>query len=574
MTARPVSGAEALVRVLEQLGVTHAFGLPGTQNLALFEALRASRLRTVVPTHELAAAFMAGAFHRACGRPAMLVSIAGPGFAYTLPGLAEARLDSAALIHVTNAPPHGPGSQFRLQELKQAAIAHPLVKGLVVVDRPQDMAAAAARAHAAALEGEPGPVMIKVAESAWGPLGEGPGRLPDGHTLAAPVPPADPDGVLTRLRAARRPVVLAGQGAQGDAAGLLALLERLGAPLVTTGSGRGVVAEDHPLAMGYDTQRGTSDALNALLERADLVLVVAAKLGHNGTAGFRLRLPPERTVHVDASPEVIGANYPVAAGAAMTTAAFLAAAAREDLGPAEWEPEELVSWKGRLSVPLAEGPEPRMGGVPPATFFRALRNALPRDAMLVTDSGTHQVLTRRHVPVLAQRGLLFPSDFQAMGFGVPAALAAKLAAPERTVVAVVGDGGMAMSGLELATAVREGADLVVVVCRDGYLGQIRLQQVAEYGRTHGVRLAEVGYAALAAAVGARYAALGPEVADTVRRAVEAGGVWLLEVPVGDSAAVTLHRLEGAARAVGRVVLRGRVRSLARRVWRLVRGRGR
>jgi acetolactate synthase-1/2/3 large subunit len=564
MSRPPETGAEALVRALERLEVRHVFGLPGTQNVALFEALRGARLRTVVPTHELAAAFMAGAYHRASGRPGILVSIPGPGFAYTLAGLAEARLDSAALVHITGAPPPGPGNHFRLQELKQAAIAGPLVKGLVLVERPEDVGEAVVRAHATALAGEPGPVMVKVADSAWGPLVSGSAQAP-----AAEMPPVDapdPEAVLARLRAARRVVLLAGQGAQGAPGPLVALAERLGAPVVTTASGRGVVPEDHALAMGYDTQRGTLAALNELLAAAELVLVLGCKLGHNGTAGFALRLPSDRTVQVDASSEVLGANYSVAASVAMPVEAFLDLAGREDLAGGGWTEVEVAGWKERLGGLAGSPVEPRIAGRPPAEFFRALRSALPRDAILVTDSGLHQVLARRYCDVLAPRGLLSPSDFQAMGFGLPSAIGAKLAAPERPVVALLGDGGFAMSGLELATAVREGVDLVAIVFRDGYLGQIRFQQLSEYGRSHGTTVASLDYDAFATATGARYARVEDDVGDAVRRA-SAGGVCLLEVPVGDSAALFARTLKAVAKTSARRVLPRGVHSILRTVWR-------
>jgi acetolactate synthase-1/2/3 large subunit len=209
-----------------------------------------------------------------------------------------------------------------------------------------------------------------------------------------------------------------------------------------------------------------------------------------------------------------------------------------------------------------------MGGQSAAEFVRELRDLLPRDAVLVTDSGLHQIVARRHFEVRAPGGLLVPADLQAMGFGLPAAIAAKLAAPERTVVALVGDGGFAMGGLELATAVREGLDLMVVVCSDGHLGQIRLQQLGEYGSTHGTMLPEMDCAAVAEAVGAGYvrtdAGLGQVPPDAWR-----GGVWLVDVPVGDSRGTLGRRIRGGVRRAGRtlapLLARSLMKALRRRV---------
>src|SRR5690606_9481424 len=160
-----LEGGLELTRALEALGVTHVFGLPGTQNVPLFEALRRSRLETVVPTSELAAAFMAGAYHRASGRPACLVTIPGPGFAFALPGLAEARLDSAALIHVTVAAPEGPEARFRLQAIPQRALGAQLAKAVLRAARTEDVAATLRAAHELATGGEPGPVIVELGDA-------------------------------------------------------------------------------------------------------------------------------------------------------------------------------------------------------------------------------------------------------------------------------------------------------------------------------------------------------------------------------------------------------------------------
>jgi acetolactate synthase-1/2/3 large subunit len=398
-------------------------------------------------------------------------------------------------------------------------------------------------------------------------VGSEPGRVPEEHTFAAATAVGSLTPVLDRLRGARRVVVLAGQGAQRAAEGVRRLAERLGAPVVTTGSGRGVLAEDHPLAMGYDNARGSVDELNRLLAAADLVLVLGAKLGHNGTAGFRLRLPLDRTVQVDTAAEVLGANYGVVASVAIPVERFLEAASGLELVGGGWPAAEVAGWRERLSARGGK-PEPRVGGRSAAEFFRELRAALPRDAVVTTDSGLHQIMTRRHFDVFAPSGLLLPTDFQAMGFGLPAAIAARLANPDRPVVALVGDGGFAMSGLELATAVREGLDLGVVVFNDGYLGQIRMQQIRDFGRASGTGVAGLDYAAFAESVGARYASLDGElgVAAAVRTALS-GGVWLLEVTVGESLATTRHRAAGIARRAGRKVVRGRARSFLKALLR-------
>src|SRR5262249_36853940 len=173
-----------------------------------------------------------------------------------------------------------------------------------------------------------------------------------------------------------------------------------------------------------------------------------------------------------------------------------------------WTAEALAPWRARIRAPDSHEPEPTIAGQATAQFFSRLRAALPDESLIVTDSGLHQVLARRYLEAQEVHGLLVPTDLQAMGFALPSAIAAKLAAPSRPVLALLGDGGILMSGLELAVAVRERLALTVIVFNDGYLNQIRMQQLRDSGQQHGVALPDIDFAALAMAVGARYVAGG------------------------------------------------------------------
>jgi acetolactate synthase-1/2/3 large subunit len=553
--------SEILCSTLQSLGVDCVFGLPGTQNTELFDGLRRARLRTVLATHELAAAFMANGYARASGRVGVIATIPGPGFTYALTGLAEARLDSVPLLHIVGPPARHPGRRYQLQALDQATLAGPLVKRRFVVDTPRDLARVAAEAYRAAQEGEPGPVVLEVGDEVLGA---------DAPSDPSPIPPTpdqlpDPAGLaeLARLfAAARRPALLVGQGAAGAADRLGALAEARQIPVLTTPSGRGILPEDHPLCMGFDVLRGGVEEVNALMEAADLILALGCKLSHNGSAGFQLRLPPDRLVQVDASAEVLGANYPgrllLHARVAPVIEACLATT-RSDSAPAEagWSPAEIAGYRDRIRRWNAGHPEPSIAGAQPSTpaaFFDSLRRVLPRDGILVTDSGLHQVLARRHFPVLAPRGLIVPSDFQSMGFGLPAAIGARLAAPDRPVVALLGDGGFQMSGMELLTAAREGLPLVVVVFNDGLLNQIRLQQVGNFGHTHAVRLNNPDFAGLAAAFDVRYLAWHSGAEEELRAAFTAAGPTLMEVGVGGSGAIAALQANRMAREAARSLL--------------------
>ncbi|MGE5686700.1 MAG: thiamine pyrophosphate-binding protein [Gemmatimonadota bacterium] len=550
-----MTGADLACRALERLGVTHVFGLPGTQNVPLFEALRGAAFRTVVPTHEMGAAFMAAGYSRASGRVGVLTTIPGPGFTYALTGLAEARLDSVPILYLVGQPARGPGKRFQLQAIDQAAIAAPLIKARLDVSRIEDFPRAVAEGHRLALAGEPGPVMVHY----------DPALLGAETTAAVPAEaPGAGDGAsgiegitetLELLGRAKRVVILAGQGANGAGDLVRLLAERLGAAVITTTSARGVVAEDHPLVVQTDL-RGAG-GVNELVAASDLVLALGVKFSHNGALGFQLRLPEGRLVHVDESPESLGANYParlpIRANVGAWIEELIHRAPAAPVGPG-WAPDELDARRARLAQSSVFPVEPRVAGAEPAAFFAALRTALPRETCLVTDSGLHEMLARRHFPVLAARGLIVPTDFQSMGFGLPAAIGARLAAPERPVVLVTGDGGLAMCGLELLTAVKERVTLPILVLNDGRYGLIRLDQIRQYGHAFGVDLPALDFAALAEATGAGYAAPDEDLAQAIRRALDAPGPTVIEVPVGDSSAMRRARAGAQARNAGRKLL--------------------
>ncbi len=562
------TGAQLLCRALEAGGVRHAFGLPGTQDLGLHEALRRSAITFANTSHELAATFMANGYYRASGRVAPVFAIAGPGFMYALAGLAEARHDSVATLLVVGAPPAGV-RPFQFQGLDQEALARPLVKGIVLLREAGEVERLTREALDLALGGEPGPVLLQWAPEALGGLARpcAPVARP---SPAAPV--AGPGPSLQRaaalLGAARRPVVLAGQGALGAPAALEALATRLGAVVVTTTSGRGVLPEDHPRSLAFELARGGLDGLNHLLAAADAVLVLGCKLGAASTGDFRLRLPGPRTVRVDASPEVLAAGDPVAVSLERRVEDFLVELAAS-LGPATdrpgagWTPAEAATWRAALGTGAGGRlPEVTFHGVTPPSaqgLLAALRRALPRHGVVVTDSGQHQELVRRWFPVWQPRGLIVPSDFQSMGFGLPAAIGAALAAPGRPVVAILGDGAFAMTAPELLTAVRLAVPLVVVVLADGHLNRIRLQQLGTTGHAHGVDLLNPDFGALAEAVGAAHELIDGDAEGAFRRALDRPGVTLLEVRLGDSPAVLRARLRGAARGWGGGALGRRLR---------------
>ncbi len=324
-----------------------------------------------------------------------------------------------------------------------------------------------------------------------------------------------------------------------------------------------MISEDDPRSLYYDYSSGGGDSVNEFIAQCDLVLAVGCKLSHNGSGGFKLRIPKEKLIHVDSSERTLNANYPAQLAVQAEAASFLEALLPTIAGAESsngWPLEAIAQWRGRFLeeeacrlkyVPmLAAG-----SGLSCEQFFKALRQALPDDSILVTDSGLHQVLTRRYFKVLAPRGLITPADFQSMGFGVPAAIGAAVTSPKRRVVLIIGDGGMAISGLELLTAIREKLNLTVVVFNDGYLNLIRTQQIDGGLGEFGTSLASPDFALLAESLGIGHYLLGDKPEEAISSSVNAPGVNLLEVVLGDSAGFASARIKGKVKRQVRKVVR-------------------
>ena len=540
-----MNSAERVCESLRELGVSHVFGLPGTQNVLLYEALRTSGMRSVVASDEGAAAFMAAGYARASGQVGVLTTIPGPGFVYALAGVVEAQHDSVPLLWLTLRQEES-GQAYQLQRIDQAAMAKPVVKRCMLVDRADELAHALREAHAEAAAGEPGPVLLEIASAV---LEAECARA--GSPALTVSDTVDIRPVTALLGQCVRPVIYAGQGAQGAAEEARRLAERLRAPVLFTSSGRGVLPDTHPLAFVKDFSTGVGNVVPELIDRADTVLALGCKFTHNGSGGGRLQLPEHKLVRIDSSSAVLSANYPARLAVQARVEDALAQLAEVDLPRSQWAEHDLVEWRARLArenaSPISHEPVLEDSARSVREFFQALAATTGARAVYSADAGLHQALTRRYAVTMLPRGLLCPSDFQSMGFGLPAAIGAALARPEACVIACVGDGGLALSAGELLTAVREGIDLVVVVFSDGQLNLIRRQQVTRFGHESGVRLRNPDYSALAEAVGCSYFPVVGDLTSLAHEVTRTPGVRLVELRLVDTPSFHLRQVRSAVR---------------------------
>lgn len=554
------TGAEAICAALSEAGVDTLFGVPGTQTVAFYEALRRSRIRTVTATHELAATFMAQGYFRASGRVAAISAIPGPGFAFALAALPEAKADSAGLLLFVGQPPACPHGRRRSQAVDQAAMARPVVKAVLQIEHADRAREVVLQACDLATAGEPGPVLVHVGSHVYREavrVSAAPSRRSE--------PPARAAHDTLRAAAefcasAERMLIYAGQGANGASDELGHVVAQLGALVATTPSGRGVLPEDSERVLPIDAT-GDVAALNSVAAQCDAILVLGAALSETGSFGFELQFPTERLVRVDAAPNVLAmspaARFSVQSSCRdflVAVLSLLAESGRHVSGRG-FDASAARELRARFSDRRANGPsDAQVGGGRARTFFAALRRAIPVDGCLVLDSGMHQLLARRYFSALAPRSLLFPTDFQSMAFGLPASIGAKLANPARPVVAIIGDGGFVMSGMEILTAVKLGLSLPVIVFDDQALGLIRLDQLLSFGRSHATEVATIDYQAMSRALGCAYEISSCEdIEAQVRAALRRRGPTLIVVPVGDAPALrratNRHAINQAAKAI-------------------------
>lgn len=498
-----LTGGQIIVQTLISEGVPYLVGIPGHGTLGLTDALLGQdRLKPIQVRHEQAAVHLADGYYRVTGTPLAVFTSIGPGAMNTVIGVASCYVDGIPVLILTgNSHTHMAGRGV-LQEIERQADAGSLAVFEPITKRTWRPTSAARlprilrRAFAEMLTGRRGPVAVDLPMDVQCDDVEVGAALPAPGACrpsAAPLPdPACIAAAGRLLAAARRPVIVAGGGviASGAAPELRALAELLGAPVVTTMMGKGAFPEDHPLAGFHGGSKGTTCG-SALTRSADVLLAVGMRFADESTSSYRrgitYAIPPTRLIHLDLDPGEIGKNYPAEVGIVADARAGLAALAESlRAGPALPDRTAYLAEIAQLrSGWLAQVREAASSDHTPVTISRLiaeLRAHLDRDAIVVTSSGNVQAQWFQEAMVYEPGTNLTAGGFSTMGWTVPAALGAKLGAPHRQVVGLVGDGDFLMTCQELATAVQYGIPAVYVVANNAGWLAIRDLQAAVYGQ--------------------------------------------------------------------------------------------
>lgn len=484
-----MTGAQALIRCLQEEGVDVIFGYPGGAVLPIYDALYDSSLRHVLTRHEQGAVHAADGYARATGRTGVCLATSGPGATNLITGLATSYMDSTPVVALTGQVAVSMLGRDAFQEADLTGITIPVTKHNYLVKDPESIPRVIKEAFHIASTGRRGPVLVDLPKDVLN--GTLTFQYPDRVDLRGYKPtyhghPTQIARAAQALNQAEKPLILVGGGviASGAADLCLGLAEAAGAPVVSTMMGLGGFPGKHTLFLGMMGMHGTV-AANRALSEADLVLALGVRFDDRATGRADRFAPKAKVVHVDIDPAEIGKNVrvdiPIVGDLRNVLTELVPQISAADLN--QWM-YQIDTWRDSKSAkntaPDGQAPaEDHVASedrVQPQEVIKALRSVLGDEDVVVTDVGQHQMFTAQHYRFNRPRTLISSGGLGAMGFGLPASIGAQMAAPDRTVFLVTGDGSFQMNLQELATVVEQRLPVKIAIFNNGYLGMVRQWQ--------------------------------------------------------------------------------------------------
>jgi acetolactate synthase-1/2/3 large subunit len=509
-----MTGAAALAEALIAEGVGCVYGIPGAQENELWDTFKEKHVPYLLVTHEFSAACMADAYGRSTGRPGVLCVVPGPGVTNSLTGLGEALLDSSPVVAIVGDVANGEKAKpFQVHSLNQVELLKPVCKCVYHVQTVAQIASAVRQAFVTAQQGEPGPVAVVVPYNLF----------IEAHDFRTP-PPAGPELPFDEAAFERalpfladqkhRVGIYAGAGCMNFSAELTAVAEMLQASVATSVSGKGVINECHPLAVGWGFGAHASEVAEKTFAHeklhpksgVDTLLAIGVKFNEVST-GFYGNPQPKRVIHVDANAcnlgRILKTDVCVHADAGIFLGRLLACEGKLRRPEDKWLVNHIRALKAESAKQLCDIPQGKCG-VDPLATVAALRKVLPEDALLFTDVSVTEHLAAEHIIVRHPRTYFNPVDNQAMGWSIPAALGAQRVHHGRTVATLTGDGCLLMSAMEISTASREHLPVKFVILDDQAYHYMQMLQLPAYLRTTATILTRLDYKAMAQTFGVAY----------------------------------------------------------------------
>ncbi len=494
-------GGKILADRLAMHGVGRVFSVPGESFLAALDGLYDHDIPNIVCRQEGGAAMMAEAHGKMTGKPGVLFVTRGPGATNASAGLHIAMHDATPLVCFVGQVPLKHRDRGVFQEVDYRAFFGPLVKWVAEVERTDRLAEYIDRAFAIAQTGRPGPVVLALPEDVLSAATEAP-QTRIGAWAATSVNPEDLQPIAHALQGAQRPLILCGGShwSDTDRENTQALAERVGAPIAATFRRQHYIDNDHPNYAG-DLGVGANPALGRRLSNADCILLLGAELNDITTADFTLIDPanPPTILQVHPEPESASKVYPASVAVTGTPASMLHQLL--NLMPSRADNTDRGAADARADYEAWQHPQPTPGDVQMEHVIGWLRDNASPDTIITNGAGNYAAFLHRYYR-FRQFGTQIAPTSGSMGYGLPAAISAKLQNPDQPVICLAGDGCLQMSIQELSTARQHGADIIVIVANNGRYGTIRMHQEKHYpGRVSGTDLFNPDYAALARAYG-------------------------------------------------------------------------
>ena len=554
--------AEHLVDFLVRRDVKHVFGLCGHTNIAVLAAMADSPIDFVTVRHEQIASHAADAYARVSGKASVVLSHLSPGLTNCATGVANAALDCIPMVVIAgDIPTHyygkHPHQEVNLHaDAAQWEIYRPFVKRAWRVDRADLMADILEKAFHLAESGQPGPVLINVPMDIFSEVisSQSFERIAD-NTRSIVKPSIDEDTarqIVTALGEADKPVAYVGGGILLAKASeeLRQFVEHMGLPIAHSLMGKGALRDDHPLVMGMTGFWGTELTNQACLN-ADYVFAVGTRFKEADCSswypGYTFNIPGSKVIHIDIEASEIGRNYPTEIGVVADARAALRVllkVAREVYPDGLKRPEtekKIAEFRASFKQSNVEMATSTAFPMMPERILADVRAVLPEDAIITTDVGWNKNGVGQQFDILTPGSILTPGGFATMGFGPPGAIGAKMAAPDRTVISLVGDGGFGQNPSMLATAVERNLGIIWLVMNNNAFGTIAGLQKAHYGLTYGTTFPGTAgapehgpdYAAIARGYGAVGIQIGSadELSAALKDAIATGRPTVIDVPM-------------------------------------------
>lgn len=503
------TGAWLTVYALEQIGVTHTFGIPGVHTTEIYDELgKSNKIKPVLVTHECGGAFMADAVSRTTNSIGTLVIVPAAGMTHAMSGIGEAFLDGIPMLIISGGTRTDTGKAYQLHAIDQHKILSGITKKTWHLTDHREIVPVIYEAYRTAVSGEPGPVFVEIPVNLQLFQGEV-DELPE-FRMERSIPEPEPESIdmaVQMLMESKSPGLFLGWGAADATEDCIRIAELLEAPVATSLQGISVFPGDHPLHTGMGIGTYAVPAAEEAFRNCDCLLAIGVRFGEIATGSYGMEVP-ENLIHCDINQEVFNKNYPAKItlhGDAKDVAVKLLQKLRR--------PESAESRQENVRTAIGNAKTAyfnewkrtaKKDKVNPAIFFRKLRERLKDDAIVTVDDGNHTFLTAELFEPRASRHIISPTDFNSMGYCVPAAIGAKLGSPHKQVAGIAGDGAFLMTGMELVTATMLGLGVVIYVFNDGELSQISQGQEIPYSRKTCTKLGKVNLEGMAAGAGAEY----------------------------------------------------------------------